>query len=141
LILLDTNVVSALLMPGSAPAVDIWLDDQDIQSLYLSTATAHELLYGVNLVPEGKLRAAMDLHLDHLFDVVFKSRILPFNLEEARHSAAFKVTRAKAGRPVQSLDILIAGTALAHNMTLATRNIKDFDGAGLKLLNPWNPTP
>jgi toxin FitB len=141
LILLDTNVLSLLARRGGWPVAEAWIAQQDSDDLFVSGVSAFEMLKGVENLSPGRKRDILHEAVQSLLYDVFIDRILPFGLAEASAAADFQSQRSAIGRPVQSLDILIAGTALAHNMTLATRNIKDFDGAGLKLLNPWNPTP
>jgi toxin FitB len=141
LILLDTNVLSLLARRGGWPVAEAWIAQQDPDDLFISGVSAFEMLKGVESLSPGRKRDILHEAVQNLLYGAFTNKILPFGLAEASAAAAFQSQRNAAGRPVQSLDILIAGTALAHNMTLATRNIKDFDGAGLKLLNPWNPTP
>ena len=136
--LLDTNVVSELRKARSGKAdknVAIWADSVAAADLFLSAITIQELEIGILLVERrdpaqgGMLRAWLNNHVLP----AFTSRVLPVDTAVAQRSAKLHVPDP---RPVR--DGLIAGTALVHGMTLVTRNVSDFEGTGVLILNPWN---
>jgi hypothetical protein len=134
--LIDTNVISELrkVLIGKANAqVVSWVDSIDAAELYVSVITMHELKMGVLLA--GRRDAAKAAVLNAWYEQVtqaFKNRILVVDMSVVTLSASLNVPNP---RPFG--DCLIAATALAHNMTVATRNVVDFQGTGVKLINPW----
>lgn len=137
--LLDTNVISELRKPPStaSPAVHSWAASYPRSSFFLSTITIMELELGVRLrerrdQEQGKRLRAW---LDEQVLTEFAGRILPVTTDIALRAAALQVPD-----PRPTSDTLIAATALAHNMTLATRNIRDVETTGARLLNPWDGT-
>ena len=96
-----------------------------------------ELRHGIARLPEGRRRAGIEDDFDAFCSAGFASRILSFDASCASGYALARSAREQAGRPVAVLDALIGGMVLAHGATLATRNIVDFDGYGLALVNPW----
>jgi predicted nucleic acid-binding protein len=99
--------------------------------------TVAEILYGIELVPQGKRRTALIAGADRMFARVFSGHILAFDENAARQFAEIAAGRRALGRPIAEFDAQIAAIASAHRATLATRNTADFDGCGLRLLNPW----
>ena len=136
--LLDTNVLSELMRENPAPAVTSWLDSQSESSLYTSTVTQAEILAGIAVLPAGKRRDALATGADLLFQQDFGGRCLGFGSPAAEQYALVRAQRQLAGRPISTEDALIAAIALAAQLQLVTRNIKDFEGIdGLMVLNPW----
>ena len=121
MIVLDTNVVSELMRASPAENVFDWVAGQPAQSLYITSISLAEIVHGILL-----------------FSVEFGGRILPFEASAARAYAKIAVDRRHAGRPISSFDAQIAAIALVARATLATRNVSDFEGCGLKLMNPWS---
>ena len=137
--LLDTNVLSELMRENPASAVMSWLDSQSESSLYTSTVTQAEILAGIAVLPAGKLRDALATGADLLFQQDFGGRCLGFCSPAAEQYALVRAQRQLAGRPISTEDALIAAIALAAQLQLVTRNIKDFEGIdGLMVLNPWH---
>lgn len=97
-----------------------------------------ELRYGVRRLPAGQRRDRLERDLDVFFSVGFANRIVAFDASCAEAYAGLRTRREQAGRPVSVQDALIGATALVHGATLATRNVADFDGYGLTLVNPWD---
>ena len=136
MIILDTNVISEALSPSPSDALMVWLAHQDAQEMRLSASTVAEIAYGIALLPKGARRTALARAWAELQDS-WRDRILAVGALEAAAAAAFLALRRRQGRPVGLGDALIAGTCLTHELSLATRNTRDFDGSGLHMVNPW----
>lgn len=137
--LLDTNVVSELSKLAPHPAIVTFLDVED--DLWLSVIVLEELSLGVRLLPEGRRRDGLRAWLFQLLSN-FVERILPIDRPEAQQAAAFQAQAQaqRSGRVLQLADALIAGTAMTHDLTVATRNTRDFDGLGIHVVDPWQTT-
>lgn len=135
-ILLDTNVVSELTRDAADPGVLVFLAEHD--DLWLSTVVLHELDYGVGLLPSGRRRDAISNALAALI-AEYEDRILPVGRPEAAEAAVLRARARHSGRVLDLGDALIAGTAGANDLSVATRNVHDFEGLGLSVVNPWNP--
>jgi len=138
--ILDTNVVSELMRPEPSRAVEHWVSIQPADSLYITSITQAEILHGILLLPKGKRRSLLEQAADGMFAEDFGERILPFGTESARLYAEIAVARRRAGRPISHFDAQIAAIARVHGATLSTRNVDDFAGCGVKLVNPWSAT-
>lgn len=136
-LLLDTNVLSELMRPQPEPAVRSWVARQRPDSLFVSAITQAELLLGAALLPAGKRRAGLEAALRSMFDEEFADRLLPFDGAAAPLYAEIATTRRRAGRPMSQFDAQIAATASSRSLRLATRNVKDFEGCGVRLVDPW----
>ncbi len=132
--LVDTNVVSELTKRPPDELVVAFLTEQD--DLWLSTIVLHELEFGVNLLPQGSRRNRIAATLSR-FVAEYEDRILPVNRQVAEEAAKLRAQSHRSGRDLRLGDALIAGTATAHNLTVATRNIKDFQGLDIDIINPW----
>ena len=137
MILLDTNVLSELMRPAPDPAVERWLAAQPDASLFISAITEAELRYGAALLPSGKRRSALTVEIDGMLEEDFDGRILPFDRLAAQAFAAIAADRRQAGRPISQADAQIAAIARSRGASLATRNVPDFDGCGVEVINPW----
>jgi toxin FitB len=138
MIILDTNVVSEPLKPAPAQAVLDWLDRQAPETLYLSAISLAELLAGIEALPQGRRRVELEQAMTRQIMPLFEGRILSF---DARAAEAFGKVNARAkavGNTMGFADGAIAATAAAQGFALATRNIRDFRGAGVELINPWD---
>ena len=132
--LLDTNVVSELTKDTPNPSVINYLNAQD--DLWLSAIVVEELELGVQLLPEGRRRARLRAWLSQLL-ADFEGRILPVDRTEAEWAGAFQALVHRNGGKLKLGDALIAGTAMAKDMTVVTRNVRDFHGLGVSVVNPW----
>lgn len=138
MILLDTNVISELMRAAPARAVLEWFAEHDASDLFISAITEAELRTGVAILPPGQRRDRLQLALDAMIDEDFHTRVMPFDSSAARAYADIASQRRLAGRPIAEADCQIAAIARTLGAPLATRNIKDFDGCGIKMINPWN---
>lgn len=136
MVVLDTNVVSELMRPEPHPAVRAWAAAQPRATLYTTSITQTEILYGVAMLPEGRRRAALEA-ADGMFAEDFAGRVLPYNGAAASHYAAIVISRRRAGSPIDAFAALIAATARAAGADVATRDIGGFQGCGLTLVDPW----
>jgi toxin FitB len=135
MIVLDTNVVSALISAEKVPAVGDWLDSQNDQ-IWLSAIVVFEIRMGIERLAGGRKRR----HLEMSFDAAvseLEGRILPFDITAAHHAARVHTRRLRLGRPMDIRDAQTAGIVLAQGATLATRNVRDFANLGIPLIDPW----
>lgn len=134
--LLDTNAISELSKSRINARFEDWYDGQDISSLYISALTLGELQRGTWALPEGGRRTTLE---DWIASMVidFHLRILPIDLSVANAWAHIALRHRAARRTVSAFDELIAATAITHGLTLVTRNVRDFDASGCRLLSPW----
>ena len=132
----DTNVVSELTRQTPESRVLAFLAGHD--NLWLSTVVLHELDFGVGLLPPGRRRDGIRAVLS-AFATEYEDRILPVGRSEARQAAALRARAHGSGRVMDPGDAFIAGTAIANDLSVATRNVRDFDGLGLGVIDPWRP--
>ncbi|MFO1278712.1 MAG: type II toxin-antitoxin system VapC family toxin [Burkholderiaceae bacterium] len=140
MIILDTNVLSALMQLQPDPQVVAWLDRQAAESIWLSTITVFEARYGLALLADGQRKTLLQERLDGLLQDDLQNRVLPFDASAAAQAATLAAERKQRGRPVDMRDTFIAGIALARRASIATRNTRHFDDLTVPLLNPWAPT-
>jgi len=138
MIVLDTNVVSELLRASPTPAVEAWLTGQDSAAVYLTAISAAELRYGVAIMANGKRRVMLAEAVDGILEEDFRDRILPFDSAASVEYANIGAERRAMGRPISQFDCQIAAIARAHGATIATRNVGDFEGCGLEVIDPWH---
>ena len=137
MIILDTNVLSALMLQTPDAKVVAWLDRQPRTSIWTTSVTLLEVRFGFQIMSVGKRRQA----LLHAFEALLASighRIVPFDAEAAEHAGDLMAARQKQGRSGDLRDTMIAGVVLAHHATLATRNTAHFADASITLVDPWN---
>lgn len=135
--LLDTNVPSELIRTAPDSHVDSWVRAQDGASLYLSVITIGEFRKGLELCPESKRRRQLQDWLEQDLLSVFSGRVLPVTQAIAERWGEISGRQQTIGRQISMADGLIAATALEHGLTVVTRNLKDFSGVGVTLLDPW----
>jgi hypothetical protein len=135
--LLDTNVLSELLRAVPNPAVVAWFDAQSSESLFVTSMTEAEMRLGARLLPAGKRRQALEIAVAEIFAEDFAQRIRPFDSAAVPAYVEVVWKRRTAGRPISQFDAQIAAIALCHGDALATRNVSDFEGCGLSLVDPW----
>jgi toxin FitB len=137
MIILDTNVLSALMRNPPDAAVVAWLDLQAAESIWITSITLFETRLGLALLPKSRRRQALEAAFARTLSEDLENRVLDFDSAAAAEAASLAAIRQKAGRPVDVRDTLIAGIALARRATLATRNVRHFQDLKLLLLNPW----
>lgn len=136
MILLDTNVVSEAMRPEPHPAVRNWLNEQSAETLYLSSVTLAELLFGIAALPAGKRKNTLESALDGLMEL-FGDRVLSFDLDAARHYAELAVTARTAGLGFPTPDGYIAAIAASRGFIVASRDTGPYQAVGLQVINPW----
>ena len=135
--ILDTNVVSEIMRQAPAPAVLRWISDQVSEELHITAITIAEIFYGIELLPRGKRQELLRAGAERLFQVVFRDSILTFDARSAREFSVIASSRRKQGRPMAEFDAQIAAIARAKRAIVATRDTGDFEGCGVRLVNPW----
>lgn len=139
MILLDTNVVSEAIKPEPHPPVLAWLDAQAAETLFLSSITVAELLFGIGALPDGRRKDMLSARILGLLDQ-FAARVLPFDASAARRYADLAVKARAAGRGFPVPDGYIAAIAAAHGFAVASRDTSAFGAAGLTVIDPWMVT-
>ena len=138
MIVLDTNLVSEVMRPEPAPSVVGWMTRWASADLALTAVTAAELQFGVARLPAGRRRTGLARAVHAMLTEDFAGRVLPFDVTAAGHYAEIVRRREVAGRPISIADAQIAATCLSYGAVLATRNVRDFEGTGLDLVDPWS---
>lgn len=136
-LLLDTNVLSEFTKPRPAEGVLNWLHGLDEDRTFISFVSIAEIRRGVALMDKGRKRDALDEWLRHDLPQRFDNRTIPVEGAVALAWGDLMALAKRSGRGLASMDGLIAATAIAHDLTLATRNTKDFEGFGIDIVDPW----
>jgi toxin FitB len=138
MIILDTNVISALMQGEQGPpAVQQWLDLQPEAMLWTTAITVYEIRSGLHRLPAGQRRQKLEQQFDALLSTDLGGRSLPLDSDAANQSARLQAQRAASGLNIDVRDTFIAGIARVHRASLATRNGRHFADCGIKLINPW----
>ena len=137
MILLDTSIVAEAMTREPHPRVRVWLDAQVAETLFLSSITVAELLFGVGALPAGRRKDAVAAALDDVLDL-FAARILPFDTAAARRYADLAVRARAAGKGFPTPDGYIAAIAAAHGFAVASRDTSAFTAAGITVIDPWS---
>lgn len=137
MIILDTNVLSALMQQQPDPIAVAWLDLQPAESIWISSITLFEARYGLNLLASGQRKNMLQERFDQLLQDDLENRVLFFDANAAVQAAQLAAQRKERGRPVDIRDTFIAGIAIARRATLATRNLQHFDDLPIPVVNPW----
>jgi predicted nucleic acid-binding protein len=135
-IILDTNVVSELMRPARSEAVLRWLAEQPRAALHITALTCAEILVGLSAMSPGRRRRDLAMVAEGLFIEDFGGRILSFDFPAAEAFARIVAARSAAGRPIGTVDAMIAAVAQGNGATIATRDA-GFAGCGVPLINPW----
>ena len=136
MIILDTNVVSEPLKPAPSQAVLDWLDRQAPETLYLTTVSLAELLAGIETLPQGRRRLELERAMARQILPLFEGRILSFDAKAAEAFGKIRAGAQAVGNTIGFADAAIAAIASAQGFALATRNVRDFRGTGIELINP-----
>jgi predicted nucleic acid-binding protein len=138
MIILDTNVLSELMRPKPSTVVVGWVASQPSSSLHTTSITQAEILHGILLLPAGRRRAALEAAAVAMFAEDFADRILGFGSDAAAAYARVAADRRRAGHPISHFDAQIAAIAMTAGAAIATRNVADFAGLGLQVIDPWS---
>jgi predicted nucleic acid-binding protein len=137
MIVLDTNVLSALMQRQPDPTAVTWLDDQPSESIWTTTVTVFEIRFGLELLPAGRRRRQLEDAFEQAIAEDFQGRILSFDQDAAQQAATRAAERRAVGKSVDFRDVEIAGIVAAKRATLATRNVRHFRDLGIRLVDPW----
>jgi len=137
MMILDTNVLSALMQRQPDATVVEWLDRQSTDAIWITSITLFEARYGLKLLADGQRRALLEGRFDELLQIDLANRVAVFDVRAADRAAQLAAERKARGRPVDMRDTFIAGIAIARGATLATRNAKHFEDLPTRIVNPW----
>ena len=137
MILLDTNVISALMQDVVDPVVVRWLDGQPPESIWTTSITVFEVRFGLELLASGRRRRLLEEAFSKALEEDFEGRVVSFDEAAAQSAARIAADRRRSGRTVEIRDVQIAGIAAARKAAIATRNVRHFEGLGPELINPW----
>lgn len=138
MIVLDTNVLSELLRPTPHPAALDWYAEQPRPSLFTTSITRGEILYGIRLLPDGRRQRSFWTAALAIFNEDLANRLLDFDASAADAYAEIAADRRALGRPISQSDAMIAGITRSRGAALATRNVADFEHCGIEVINPWS---
>lgn len=137
MILLDTNVLSALMLREPDATVVAWLDEQPSQEVWTTAITVFEVRMGLELLAKGRRRARLEQEFDRLLIEELDGRVQPFDRAAATATGTIAAAHRQAGATIEFRDVQIAGIAAARKAVLATRNTRHFEDLGIRLVNPW----
>ncbi|HEX5431422.1 MAG TPA: type II toxin-antitoxin system VapC family toxin [Bryobacteraceae bacterium] len=137
MIVLDTNVISELMIPEPDPGVVSWMNSQSSLTVWTTAITIYEIRFGLQSMPEGKKRSALLDLFERWLNNVIQRRIAAFDHAAAQSAADLAAAGKAAGRPRDPRDTMIAGIVLANHATLATRNVRHFEDIAERVVNPW----
>lgn len=134
---IDTNIVSELMHLTPNKNVIVWFNAQEARDLFLPIISLAEIVYGINVLPEGNKKNQLRVNFENFLKLVFEGRLLNFDEPTARSYGDIMTYKKKLGRPMDISDAQIAAITKVHNFTLVTRNTRDFENCGIKILNPF----
>lgn len=137
MIVLDTNVLSEFMRSAPNTHVVSWLDSIPPDSLWTTAITVYEIRFGLGSLPEGRRRLSLEAAFEAAIRQDLEGRILSFDQAAADAAGAIAAARRRAGRPVDVRDVQIAGIVSGRRAVLATRNVRDFEGIGIGIVDPW----
>ncbi len=137
MMILDTNLLSALMQRQPGVAVVEWLDRQSADTIWVTSITLFEARYGLKLLADGQRKTLLEQRFDELVQLELANRIAVFDVRAAGQAAQLAAERKARGRPVDIRDTFIARIAIARGATLATRNTKHFEDLPTPVVNPW----
>lgn len=136
MIVFDTNVISELMRSEPSSVVVEWVRSRPASELYTTSITVAEVRYGIERLPEGSRKQLLRAVAGEVF-AAFEDQVLPFDAEAATRYAAVVSERDRAGLPIDGFDAQIAAICRRHGAALATRDLKDFHGTGIEIIDPW----
>lgn len=137
MILLDTNVISALMRREPERAVIAWLDSQPSVSIWTTSVTVFEIRFGLEILASGRRRRALEEAFDKIVADDLEGRVVPFDEPAAQIAARIAAERRRTGRSIEFRDAQIAGIAVARKAVIATGNVRHFQGLGTEVIDPW----
>jgi predicted nucleic acid-binding protein len=137
MIVLDTNVISALMRREPEKPVVKWLDAQPAASVWITAITVMEIRFGLQTMPKGRRQDALIRAFEMMLKGMIEGRIVSFDAEAGIQAAELMAQRKRKGRPAEVRDTMIAGIVLANRATLATRNTQHFEDLPVTVINPW----
>lgn len=135
--LLDSCLISEVVKPNPNKAVVQWLHGRDEETLFLSVLTVGEIQKGIAKLPDGKRKQSIQIWLDEELRPRFSERILSIDEKVASTWGLIQGEAERAGHPIATIDGLLGATAIAHDLTLVTRDEEDLRRTGARILNPW----
>ena len=136
MLVIDTNVASDLMRPAPTPSVAAWIAERDAATMFLTAVSEAELRFGVAILPAGRRRNALEAAMRRWLERGFAERILPFDSAAAEAYAEIAADRRQAGRPIGEADCQIAAISRSRGASLVTRNVRDFEGTGVEVVDP-----
>ena len=137
MIILDTNVISELMKEAPNPHVTQWINRQKAHELALTVIAIAEIMRGLSRLPKGKRRQRLEFNFRAFVRDAFAGRTLPFDEQAALVYGELSASREKAGLAIDPVDLMILSIAETHQASIATRNVRDFEGCDVPLINPW----
>ena len=138
MIVLDTNVLSELITARPDPEVVSWLETQPMDALFTTAISQGEMLYGACILPAGRHRDTLLHEVEAIFSADMAGRVLPYDSDAAGIHATIAAMHRARGRPISQPDAMIAGIVASRGAVLATRNVRDFEGCGIVVVDPWD---
>ena len=138
MLMLDTNMLSEMMRPKPEGKIADWIVRQPSDDLFTAAVCQAEILSGIAILPSGRRRAALEAAAYSMFETDFARRVLPFDAEAATAYAELFAARRTAGRPSGTIDLMLGGIARVRGASVVTRNVADFEGLGLRIVNPWD---
>ncbi len=138
MLVLDTNMLSAMMSAEPVREVADWILAQPSGELFTAAVCQAEILSGIAVLPDGRRRADLAEAARAMFAEDFQGRVLPFDTEAAAAYAEVFAARRRAGRPAGTIDLMLAAIASVRGASVVTRNVTDFEGVGLTIINPWD---
>ncbi len=138
MILLDTNVLSALMQSEADPVVVTWLDSQPPESIWTTSITVFEVRFGLEILASGRRRRLLEEAFSKVIEEDFEGRVVPFDEGAAQSAGRIAAERRRLGRSIEIRDVQIAGIAAVRKAAIATRNVRHFHGLGPELIDPWS---
>lgn len=138
MVILDTNVISALMHQAPPQSVRRWLDRQAELSMWTTAITVFEIRSGIETLPVGRRRRSLETEFQRVVEDDLESRVLSFDTLAAEAAAHLLAARKRDGPPGELRDTMIAGIVIASHATLATRNVRHFADLSIPIVDPWN---